>query len=177
MLEIALKVFGPVLAVMVFFSIMSFSRRNEKVTATSDIVLKHNWMLKSVPWICLCAAIGFPILGFIQNMRIHGNPGAIGHYMVVIGLFLSFAVYLLPEAYFVKFTVSGTTIFCESPWRKNRRIEVSDIVKVSFSQALKYYNLKTRNDGIIRVYMYMNGVPRFLDFLERQLKIEIERYY
>lgn len=67
MLEIALKFFGPVLAVMVFFSILAFSQRNEKTIATGDIILEHGWMLKWVPWMCLCAAIGFPILGYMQK--------------------------------------------------------------------------------------------------------------
>jgi hypothetical protein len=180
MLEAALKVFGPVLAVMVFFSILSISQRNEEKTSSANIVLEYGWMLKCVPWlgffVCF-VIIGIPFVMYIHETSIESDFGNFIFYLMVWVSSLLLPVYLFVESYFVKFTIIGTTIFCESPWRKNRRIEVSDIIDVSFSQALKYYNLKTRDDGIIRVYMYMNGAPRFLDFLERQLGIKIERYY
>src|SRR5690606_3432706 len=138
--------------------------------------LEYGWNLKWVPWMSLCAAIGFPIVMYIQEMRIHGNPGNVEYYLFASGFPLLLAVYLFIEFYFVKFKILDSTIFCESSWRKNRRIEVGDIVDVSFSHALKYYKLKTKNGDLIRVYMYMKGVPHFLDFLEKQLDIEIERY-
>lgn len=174
--EFALKFLAPVFVVALFFLFLSISQRNKKEATPEGLVLDYGWVFKGVAWLCLGAAVVFPVVGYIQNMRIHGEPGAVIHYVLLIGIFLLLALYLLPETHFVKYVVRRSKIYCESPWRKSRVIEVGDIEQVTFSQIFKHYKLKTKHGDLIKVYMFMNGVPEFLDFLEKELGRKIERY-
>jgi hypothetical protein len=176
--KIILKSLSPVFMVSLFFSTLRSLQGNEtKADSSGDIVLEYGRLLKAIPLLGLCAAIGFPVIMYMADMRTLGKLGPIIYYVLVSGIFLLMGLYLYLEFFFTKFVVSDTAILHTSFWHGNKHVAVDDIVRVDFSQVFKYYKLGTKKQEVIEVYIYMNGVPRFLDFLERKLKTRIERYY
>ncbi len=175
MFELFLKYFGPVFMVALFFSIVSISQRKKQKLTSGGLVLEYSWVIKGVAWFCFCTSVGAPIAMYFQEVN------GIQEYSVMSYIFapilpLLLFIYIFYETLYVKFLVKESMIYCESPWRANRVIKIKDIVEVSFSQIFKHYALKTRSGDVLKVYMFMNGVPEFLDLLEQELGIEIERY-
>lgn len=176
MLELALKFLGPVFMVALFFSLLSISQRKKEKTISGDLVLDYGWIFKGIAWLGFCVTIGAPVAMYFQEISGVQEYNIVGYVLAII-LPLTLSLYMFQETRHARFIVKGSSLHCESPWQKNRIIEISDIVQVTFSQIFKYYKLKTKDEDVVKIYMFMNGVPQFLDLLEKQLNIRIERYY
>jgi hypothetical protein len=74
---------------------------------------------------------------------------------------------LLFEAHFVRIEYDADFIYCFSPYRRNRVIPWSSISKVTYSESMRWYILRTRNEGKIRVPIYLSGLKNLLSVLEK----------
>ena len=81
-------------------------------------------------------------------------------------LFGGLGLPLFLEFFGVKIGFDDHSIFCHSPWRKNRIIKWSEIEEVEFSEAAQWWVVKTKNKGNIRLHVYLSGIDEFLSQIE-----------
>lgn len=74
------------------------------------------------------------------------------------------------EFYLVSIEFTSTDIHTRSPWRKKRQIKWEDITEYSYSEINRWYKLKTKSNGIIRLSILLSGLDDFFEELERQNK-------
>lgn len=174
MLEFAIKFLGPVFAVLIFFALVSIAQKRD--SSEGDVlVIEYGRIFKVLVFLFLLFSLVMPALMHLQELN-NVQDYNVFQYASAAGFFLILSIYLFIEFYYVKYVVDGKTIKCLSPWRKDRLVNIDEIIDVSFSHVFKYYKLKTKGKGVIRVYMFMERLPRFLDILERELNVSIERY-
>jgi hypothetical protein len=87
--------------------------------------------------------------------------GALGAFFFI----LNAAMHL--EFFGVSILYDETGIEAESPWRRSRRINCSDITQVKYNELAQWYLIKTLNQGSIRCHSFLSGTRSLLKELER----------
>ena len=84
---------------------------------------------------------------------------------ICVSLFIGLILPLHLEAYFVKINWDEETIYANSPWRRSRRIPISNVMRCDFSQSMQWYRIHTEGYGIVRLHMFARGIPQLLESL------------
>jgi len=113
-------------------------------------------------------AVLFTFLYFHQTEQ--GKDDAFA-FLFLIGFFfiLSFPLYL--EFAFVRIAYDENSIYCYTPWRKNRVINFSEISgEPKFSPVNKWWVIPTKSQGKIRVQHMIRGSEEFITKLSEDYK-------
>ena len=126
----------------------------------------HSW----IKWFCWLGLLALFLLALVSGNK-GEELGGMPSFYVLFGFALLICVPMILEVHFTEIRIEQGTIYTRSPWRQKRSIPLSSILSCDFSQSLLWYRIRTRNDGVIRIHMYMSGAPMIL----WQLPCEVPR--
>lgn len=156
----------------------------EQILGAVLLGLFMTWLLRSVSPKAKVEA-GKHVLSYGRSMKLVGVGGlifwislillmvttateAILMPLVIFGALTLLSLYLTLEAYFVRVRYDEASIYCYSPWRKERKIAWYDIKVIKFSSFRQYFICETTFNGKIRLSLYLSGVQEFLQEAERR---------
>jgi hypothetical protein len=85
--------------------------------------------------------------------------------LLLVALFSSMVVPLHLEIFGVSIDWDDKNIYTKSPWRKSRTIPFDSVTGCDFSRMALWYRIYTKDSGLIRLHLYMCGIPRLLEAL------------
>jgi len=129
-------------------------------------VLYYDGRVKLLGWV-LFAMIA-PIVAFFLYSALHIPTNQAPLAVTASAVFISLALFLVLEFHRVTITFDATSIFCQSPWRRSRVIAWADVVSIKYSPALRWYVVKTKAHGTIRLNSMLSGLHEFLTEAQRR---------
>ncbi len=79
-----------------------------------------------------------------------------------VALFIALLLPLHLEAFRVRIVWDEQGMHTRSPWRRPRDIAFSEVVSCDYSSSMKWYRIRTRRQGIVRLHWLMQGIPELL---------------
>jgi hypothetical protein len=83
----------------------------------------------------------------------------------VSGALAGCALYIFLEVFLVRVEFDESFIYPFSPWRGRRRIPWSDISSLSYSEINRWYVIRTRSHGTLRISTFLSGIASFVERL------------
>ena len=152
-------VLTALLVPLVLGGLLYLARRQATVQVREGrLVLRYGWALQTIE---ILAAL---MAGLMMFLAIQARPDQRGIAMVVVLGFVLLAVVLGLEVFGVRVEFDADTIWCFSPWRRNRAIPWAEIERVTFSHVNQWWIVRTRTGalGSIRLSQFLTGVEDFL---------------
>jgi hypothetical protein len=87
-------------------------------------------------------------------------------------LFLGLGLPLFMEFFGVKIAFDENSIYCYSPWVKNRIVVWDEIEEIEFSESMQWWVIKTKNKGKIRLHVFLSGIPTILEEIKNKMAAE-----
>ena len=85
--------------------------------------------------------------------------------LLLAAFFGSLALVTHLEAQLVLIDWDDKFLYTRSPWRRARTIPWSSVERCDYSESMQWYRIRTRRHGIVRVSIYLKGVPNLLSAL------------
>jgi hypothetical protein len=103
---------------------------------------------------------------FIACLAIFGavsdRNGGMKNVVILVGMFVALNLPLQVEFFGVSITWDDTNIYTRSPWRGRRTIPFSAVKSCDYFALCQWYRIHTEGHGIIRLHLYMSGIPDLL---------------
>ncbi|MBX3742884.1 MAG: hypothetical protein KF712_18005 [Akkermansiaceae bacterium] len=107
------------------------------------------------------ALLGVLVLWLI-GLWIFSGPEQRFDAMMLVLIFGSLAIPLVLEVFWVRIGCDGSTLWCFSPWRRNREIPLEEMGTPYYSALMKWWVIPTRRHGKVRVSDFLAGRDAFL---------------
>ena len=129
-------------------------------------VLYYDGRVKLLGWV-LFAMIA-PLVTFFLYSALHVPANQVPLALTASAVFISLALFLVLEFHRVTIAFDATSIFCQSPWRRSRVIPWADVMSIKYSPSLRWYVVKTKAHGTIRLNNILSGLHEFLAEADRR---------
>jgi len=149
------------------------NKKIESDLAMKESTMYHSQFHKTVSLIGAMCMIGGSI--FILSLNPWPKENDLISFLGIIAFFLLGSLYWALENFFVKITFSENGIILESPWRKNRRILLSELTGYQYSREGDYHIFTTENKGKVRLSPHLKGITNFFILLEKKQNTLNER--
>jgi hypothetical protein len=109
-------------------------------------------------------AMAVAVLTFIVAMI---DSGPILGWLAVIGLMVALILPLALEVFFVRIAWDDSNIYTRSPWRLPRTVPLSSVQSCDYSVKLRWYRIRTRGHGIVRLPFDLERLPEESGLIHR----------
>jgi len=128
--------------------------------------LHYDGRVKLLGWAFM--AMSTPMVAFFLYGALHAPANQVPLVLTALAVFLSLPLILILEFHRVTIAFDGTSIYCQSPWRRSRVVPWADVKSVKYSPWARWYVAKTTAHGSIRLNNILSGLDEFLAESERR---------
>ena len=135
---------------------------------TGARVYQYGAEMKAIGWV---GAVGFPLVVLFAAVLHPPNDEEVIYALLCIAFGPVLGVYLLWESLRYRLMVSDDGLDCRSPWRGHRFVPWSEVDRLSYSKALKWFVVHATDGWRFRIPILVNGVPTLLSEFQRYVPV------
>jgi hypothetical protein len=155
------EIIGAIIGGLAMWLLMRSVRRTARQSGSRS-VLEYGPMIRGLGVVLLIVG------GFLLFAASRASADQRQLAWIVSGALAGAAVYFFIEVFFVRIEFDDTWIYATSPWRADRAIPWSDITECRYSHINRWHVIRTRDNGTLRLSVYLSGVDTFLERVARR---------
>ena len=129
-------------------------------------VLYYGGRVKLLGWVLFAMTV--PLVAFFLYSAPHVPANQLPLVLTASAVFMSLVLLLVLEFHRVTVAFDATSIFCQSPWRRSRVIPWTDVMSIKYSPPLRWYVVKTKVHGTLRLNSLLSGLHELLAEAQRR---------